>query len=115
MESDDIWSEVSADISDAMPQFNDYLIGDYGYRKDCIDGIKGYLDKALEQTAVFFNSKHDQLQFIGHEVVRETAFTALCQSILQFYICKRAAHHDFMIAAARAIRVEIDGLHASLH
>ena len=66
---EDIWSEVSADISSAMKPFNDYLVSDSGYRKDSIAGIADYLDRTLEQTAVFFNSKHDQLKFDGHSVL----------------------------------------------
>ena len=43
------------------------------------------------------------------------AFGARSQLIAQTNVCKRAAHHHFMIATTRAVRVEVGRLHAQRH
>lgn len=60
---EDIWTEVSRDISSAMKPFNDKLI--YGREKH-IAGIVDYLSRAFEQTAAFFNG---QLEYIGYRLL----------------------------------------------
>ena len=61
---EDIWTEVSADISSSMKQFNDDLI--YGFRENRIASIASYLGNAFEQTAAFFNG---QLEYIGYRLL----------------------------------------------
>ena len=61
---EDIWTEVSRDISLSMKPFNDDLI--YGFREKRIAGIADYLGRAFEQTAAFFNG---QLEYIGYRLL----------------------------------------------
>ena len=55
-----MWSEVSCEVSDALPQPNNDLF--YGFRKRKIEAIASYLDEAFKQTVAFFNNK---LKYLG--------------------------------------------------
>lgn len=59
-----IMSEVSADISSSMEQFNNDLI--YNFRKRRIAGIPEYLDSAFRQTVAFFNN---QVKYVGYRAL----------------------------------------------
>ena len=55
-----MWSEVSQEVSHALPQFNRDLL--YGFRKRKIEAIASYLDEAFNQTVAFFGNK---LKYVG--------------------------------------------------
>lgn len=59
-----IGTEISAEISASMKQFNDELI--YGFRPKRIGNIAEYLDSALRQTAAFFNN---QMKYVGYRTL----------------------------------------------
>jgi len=59
-----MWSEVSQEVSAALPQPNSDLF--YGFRKRKIDAIASYLDEAFHQTVAFFNNK---LKYIGYRTL----------------------------------------------
>ncbi len=79
--------------------------------------------------AVFFSGENDERHAAlgvldagvedGHllafrEQARDAAFGAGRELVAQAHVGERAAHHDFVIAAARAVGVEVRGLHAML-
>lgn len=59
-----MWSEVSSEISQSLPQFNKDLL--YGFRKRKIEAISTYLDQAFRQTVAFFDNK---MTYMGYRIL----------------------------------------------
>src|SRR5437588_9632940 len=45
---------------------------------------------------------------------REAAFSAGCEPVAQTHVGKRPAHHHFVVAAPRTVRIEVLGIDATL-
>ena len=56
---------------------------------------------------VLHRSLEDAHLLAGREVARDAAFDAGNEQVLQAHVRERAAHHHFVIAAARAVLVEV--------
>ena len=61
---------------------------------------------------VLYGSVIDEHLFAAWDVRRPSAFSAWSKLVPQPDVGKRAAHHNFVIAAARAVGIEVGRLHA---